>query len=158
MKEPQISPHKMFGVFVSSKCVCTRTHAWMHGGNGFSTAACSRLLTPKSGAVRNPPTDSFYGDDNSSQTSMCESTHRLTHSPPCVNQGVTGETGPYRCEEEVGPKVLTGWFKELYCKINLSMSLNAMCVWLRACPTVSVCTQVCMHWSVSSVHVLTLWE
>lgn len=105
MKEPQISSHMLLSCVIKV-CVCgVPTH--MHGGKGLSTAACSLALTPKSGAVRNTPTDSFYGDDNSSQTSMCECvsqhTHRLTHSVLCVNQGLTGETGPYRCEEEVGP-------------------------------------------------------
>lgn len=65
----------------------------MHGGKGFSAAAFSGLSPLKSGAVWNLPTDSFYGVDNSSQTSMYELTHSLIPSLLCVNQGLTGRLG-----------------------------------------------------------------
>ena len=54
-------------------CVCAYVHKCLEE-KVFSS--CSRLRN--SGAVRNPPTDSFYGDDNSSQTSLCGLTHSHT--------------------------------------------------------------------------------
>lgn len=120
----------MMCVYVYVWCV------WTWGG-GFSSCMLAPLDSPKTGAVRNPPTDSFHGDDNSSQTSMCERRHTLSLLSIKASHGRAGPT-------DVGRKWVQrtnrGWFKDSSCKFNLSASPCNMCV---TCVCVCVLLYIC---------------
>lgn len=64
---------------------------YTHCGNGFSAAVHSWSSNLKSGAGWNPPTDNYHGSDNSSQTSVHDTTqHTLMRSLLRVSQTLTG--------------------------------------------------------------------
>lgn len=72
--------------------LCERPYH-MHCGKGFSAAVHSWSSNLKSGAGRNPPTDNYPGADNSSQTSMHDTTHTHALPPACQSDPHRGRLG-----------------------------------------------------------------
>ena len=117
----------------------------------------SCMFWPLAGAVRKPPIDSRYADDNSSQTSMCESAHahicRTSHTLPPVHQ-----SGPRNGDQalQMG-KVVPKHYKkgDLKKYITKSALFCSTCVWANMYWLIPWCVDT-LSFSVSELHVLSI--